>query len=84
MLLLYTTPQLVGVVLAVAAASGWVQGAEVRAPFQPAEIQIAANAKTGKERLSDKASDEQRADNCKVPLGRRGRKTRPDECNHNQ
>jgi hypothetical protein len=36
--------------------------------------------RTGKERLSDKASDEQRADDCKVPPERRGPKPRPDAC----
>jgi hypothetical protein len=35
-------------------------------------------AKSAKERLSDKASDEQRVDNCKVPPDRRGPKPRPD------
>jgi|KBSMisStaDraftv2_1062788.scaffolds.fasta_scaffold997325_2 hypothetical protein len=35
--------------------------------------------KTGKERLSDKASDEQRTDDCKVPQARRTR-TRPTGC----
>jgi len=34
--------------------------------------------KTLKERLSDKASDEQRVDNCRVPIDRRGDKPRPD------
>jgi len=33
---------------------------------------------TLKERLSDKASDEQRVDNCHVPVERRGTKPRPD------
>ena len=33
-----------------------------------------------KERLGGKASDEQRVDNCKVPLDLRGPKPRPDEC----
>ena len=33
---------------------------------------------TIKERLSDKASDEQRVDNCNVPAYRRGAKKRPD------
>jgi hypothetical protein len=36
--------------------------------------------RTAKERLGVKASDEQRVDNCKVPLDRRGQKPRPDEC----
>jgi hypothetical protein len=33
-----------------------------------------------KERLSGKASDEQRVDNCKVPVELRGPKPRPDDC----
>jgi hypothetical protein len=39
-------------------------------------------AQTLKERLGDKASDEQRVDNCKVPSERRGTKVRPDNCEH--
>lgn len=38
-----------------------------------------AAARTGKERLSDKASDEQRVDDCKVPAERRTRH-RPTAC----
>ncbi len=34
--------------------------------------------KSAKERLSDKASDEQRVNNCRVPLDRRGTTPRPD------
>jgi hypothetical protein len=36
--------------------------------------------RTGKERLGRKSSDEQRVDNCKVPLELRGPKPRPDDC----
>ena len=36
--------------------------------------------RTAKERLGGKASDEQRVDNCKVPLDLRGPKPRPDGC----
>jgi hypothetical protein len=36
--------------------------------------------RTAKERLGGKASDEQRVDNCKVPLKQRGPKPRPDDC----
>ena len=36
--------------------------------------------RTAKERLGSKASDEQRVDNCKVPLDLRGPKPRPEEC----
>src|SRR5690606_15246438 len=39
---------------------------------------MAAEMMTAKERLSDKASDEQRVDNCGVPLERRGPVPRPD------
>ena len=35
---------------------------------------------TGKERLSTKWMDEQRVDNCKVPIDKRGTKPRPDDC----
>lgn len=38
-----------------------------------------AVARTGKERLSDKASDEQRVNDCKVPAARRTR-SRSTEC----
>ena len=37
-------------------------------------------ARTGKERLGGKASDQQRVDNCKVPLDQRGSTPRPDDC----
>ena len=39
---------------------------------------IAQEAQTLKERLSDKASDAQRVDNCRVPPERRGALPRPD------
>lgn len=35
---------------------------------------------TAKERLGLKWTDEQRMDNCNVPLDKRGRKPRPDIC----
>jgi hypothetical protein len=35
---------------------------------------------TGKERLGEKWKDEQRIDNCKVPLDKRGAKPRPETC----
>jgi hypothetical protein len=37
---------------------------------------------TGKERLGGKWMDEQRVDNCKVPVDKRGAKPRPDTCAH--
>ena len=46
-----------------------------------ARKQFAAEpARTAKERLSSKSADEQRVDNCKVPLESRGPKPRPDRC----
>jgi hypothetical protein len=38
---------------------------------------------TGKERLGPKWSDEQRIDNCKVPIDKRGSKPRPSACSSN-
>jgi hypothetical protein len=38
---------------------------------------------TGKERLGRKFSDEQRVDNCNVPLELRGSRPRPDGCADN-
>lgn len=35
---------------------------------------------TGKERLGPKWSDEQRIDNCRVPIDKRGSKERPNAC----
>jgi hypothetical protein len=43
------------------------------------QVSVSAPAATGKERLSDKASDEQRVDDCKVPPSRRTR-PRPTGC----
>lgn len=42
------------------------------------DIAKAQEAQTLKERLSDKASDDQRVDNCRVPAERRGTAPRPD------
>jgi len=37
---------------------------------------------TGKERLGRKWMDEQRIDNCNVPIDKRGSKARPSACPH--
>ncbi len=37
--------------------------------------------KTAKERLGKKYADNQRVNNCKVPIEKRGVKPRPDQCN---
>jgi hypothetical protein len=39
-------------------------------------------ALTGKERLGKKWMDEQRIDNCRVPIDKRGTKPRPSTCPH--
>jgi hypothetical protein len=39
-------------------------------------------ALTGKERLGEKWTDEQRTNNCKVPVDKRGPKPRPATCAH--
>ena len=65
------------------AAVAWppAAGAQPRAILQCADGEAGhvQPTRTGKERLGRKASDEQRVDNCKVPLDRRGPKPRPDE-----
>ncbi len=41
---------------------------------------IERGEKTGKERLSGKAADEQRVNDCKVPAEKRGASKRPSAC----
>jgi len=55
--------------------------AQDRAGEQPAPNPTRP-ALTGKERLGRKWMDEQRIDNCNVPIDKRGTKPRPDECSH--
>ena len=66
--------RVVALVLLVASAA---PGAAPRANGEASQIQP---NRTAKERLAGKASDEQRVDNCKVPLDLRGPKPRPDQC----
>jgi hypothetical protein len=65
-----------GLALALGAAGAQAQSAPAGTPVKTGPD------KTGKERLGDKASDEQRVDNCKVPPDRRGPRPRPDSCAH--
>ena len=59
----------------------WTGAAHAADPAAPDAASTAASEpKTLKERLGDKASDEQRVNNCKVPPDRRGTKVRPDTC----
>jgi hypothetical protein len=55
-------------------------GASGDASAQAAATQPSGPARTGKERLGEKWSDEQRVDNCKVPPDKRGPKPRPENC----
>jgi hypothetical protein len=44
------------------------------------ETSVISRVLTGKERLGSKWMDEQRIDNCKVPIDKRGTKPRLDTC----
>jgi hypothetical protein len=70
----FSVMAMLGLVVAVVATPAPLAVAD---PNEPAAAPAAT--RTGKERLSDKASDEQRLDDCKVPRGRRTR-TRPTGC----
>jgi hypothetical protein len=52
----------------------------VRTEEPPSAASEQGKNETLKERLSDKASDQQRVDNCKVPPEKRGPIRRPDSC----
>jgi len=68
-------------VLALTMVSGsGIAQAQSSAATRPAMSEAPAPARTGKERLGNKWSDEQRVDNCKVPAEKRGSKQRPDTC----
>jgi hypothetical protein len=61
------------------ALAGGVSNEAAQAQDAPQGERIAP-VRTAKERLSGKAADEQRIDNCKVPPELRGPKPRPDDC----
>ena len=69
----FSVTALLGLAISIAAV---VRGSVAVADQEPAAF---APEKTSKERLSDKASDEQRVDDCKVPQARRTR-PRPTTC----
>lgn len=74
----------VAVVLAAGPATNFANAAEEKAASNKSAAEDQpekADPKTLKERLGDKASDEQRVNNCKVPVEQRGSKPRPDRCN---
>ena len=54
-------------------------------PATPSTASVPADAPsslTGKERLGRKWNDEQRIDNCHVPIDKRGTRPRPTSCPH--
>ena len=51
-------------------------------PSGSAEETDGAPVRTGKERLGEKWTDEQRLDDCKVPPDKRGTSLRPTSCTH--
>jgi hypothetical protein len=59
--------------------AGVVLGPVIAAGLERSASAALASDKTGKERLGDKGSDEQRVDDCKVPQARRTR-ARPAAC----
>jgi hypothetical protein len=65
--------------LAMALCAGVAQAQSSAAP-RPAKNETSGAVRTGKERLGNKWSDEQRVDNCKVPPDKRGTKPRADTC----
>jgi hypothetical protein len=60
----------------------WSAAAQnARSPDQPApNATVQQETLTGKERLGPKWTDEQRIDNCKVPVDKRGTKPRSSTC----
>ena len=75
------TVALAGAFAFFAASAGADEPASIVPPVtSTSSVQTPTPVKTGKERLSSKASDEQRVDNCKVPPELRGTTVRPDTC----
>ena len=77
--------RLISFIVAVCLASGAF--AQDRQPDQPApnaETAVPANgpSRTGKERMGKKWMDEQRLDNCNVPIDKRGSRPRSSACPH--
>ena len=52
------------------------------APKAETAVPTSGPSLTGKERTGRKWMDEQRIDNCKVPIDKRGAKPRPGTCPH--
>ena len=65
--------------LVIAAPSPAIAQGQSQAAKGP-ETSLISTVLTGKERLGRKWMDEQRVDNCKVPIDKRGTKPRRDTC----
>jgi len=65
--------------LVIAALSPAIAQKQSHAAKEP-ETSLTSRTLTGKERLGRKWMDEQRIDNCKVPIDKRGAKLRLDTC----
>lgn len=69
----------VGSSLIIGALSPAIAQEQSHAAKQP-ETSLISTVLTGKERLGRKWMDEQRIDNCKVPMDKRGTKPRQNTC----
>lgn len=71
-------------ILLFAMALGWSAIAQQGSPPDrpAADLKPSPVTLTGKERLGAKWTDEQRIDNCKVPVDKRGSKPRSSACPH--
>jgi hypothetical protein len=67
----------------VSALAVWCSAAYCQGVAEDKSSGTRAPAITAKERLGEKANDEQRVDNCRVPVDRRGTKNRPEQCDSN-
>ncbi len=74
-----------GALLGIAFAScAWAEdGQHDRGRAAAVPAQTRARVLTGKERLGPKWTDEQRIDNCNVPVDKRGIRPRPSACANN-
>jgi hypothetical protein len=84
----FVSSQLIALSITVFMLTAIAVGAQTVSPSNAAKSAGASPAPseaaqlTGKERLGEKWTDEQRIDNCKVSLDKRGTKARPDRCAH--
>jgi hypothetical protein len=69
-----------GTIVLAAMISGALAQDGKRDPVNAVSAQTSRPTLTGKERLGPKWTDEQRIDNCRVPIDKRGSKPRPSVC----